>query len=342
MKARIVYQALLFFNSTLLYSLAIRSTDSRDLLFFSAFIAALSLLACLAMQLSITQFQSAIGLLKVASIVLLLWVCLRSGISPPAIALGISVLVIALTHRDALVGSPSQLSIILVLAVVTATSLWLVLARLGVVNHHSKGVLLLLILPYLLTAIANRPKHFQDKTGEAQLGRLHISTLILAQLMPTASSFVMLTSVSYETNITAVAGFVMMERAVAIGGSLVSFYVRVRGTLAELALSVVAIFLLLGGSIVASTIVAAPTWLVIGTYLAAGALLAYGTISLAARYPVGMLIINGTALFALLLVTEYSARLQPIQLLAIYICPQLLLMGGLLAFASRQNAYSHQ
>lgn len=336
-KNRIVYQGLLFCNSTLLYSLAVRSTGSRDLLFFSAFITALTLITSLALQLSAVQFRGAAWLLKVVSAALLWWVCLHTGISPPATALGLSVLVIALTHRDALVGSPSSLSIVLMLVPIVATALWLTLERLGAVKHNGGGVLLLLILPYLLTAVANRPKPPRVDRNEAPFGRFHASTLILSQLLPTASSFVMLTKVSYEVKIAAVASFVLVERSNAIGGSLTSFYARVKGNLPQLALWVVPVFLVLALSIVISTAVEAPIWLIAGSYVPAGALLAYGTISLAARYPAGILVINSTALLALLLVPRHLTGLQPIQLFAVFICPQLLLMGGLLAFASHRR-----
>jgi hypothetical protein len=208
---------------------------------------------------------------------------------------------------------------------------------LGFVTPHAEAILLLLILPYLLTALANRSKRLISSKDRISSRRFHVIALILSQLLPTASSCVMLTLISYETNVTAVANFVIMERAVAIGGSLVYFYARVKENLAQLALRVVVAFLLLAGILFMSMEVSMPVWLVAGCYLAAGSLLSYGTISLAGRYARCIFAINGIALLSLLLVPRHWTGLLPVQIYAIYICPQLLLMGGVLTFACRQN-----
>jgi hypothetical protein len=338
MKARVVYQGLLFFNSTLLYSLAMRMTGSRELLFFSAFIAALSLTANLAVQLSPKQFRSAIWILKLASISLLTWVCLNTGISPSVISLIIGVLTIILTHRDALVGSPSKVAMVLVLIPIGITSLLIGLAYMQLLSIFGEEVLLLLILPYLLTALANRPKITKEIKETIPSGRFHATTLTFSQLIPTASSFVMLSLVSFETNAYALTKFVTMERAVAIGGSLIYFIARVKGDLVQLASSVIFVFLIVLTIIAISSSQDVLIWIAFTGYLLAGVLLSYGTISLGRLYPFGILAINGVALLCLLLVPSNMVGIQPVQIIAVYICPQLLLMGALLAFNKYQNA----
>lgn len=338
MKARIAYQALLFFNSTLLYSFAVRSTGSRDLLFFSAFLAALSLTANLAVQLSDSQFRSGIWGLKIASVALLTWVCLKTGIAPPAMALALGIAAVLATHRDALAGAPNRLTMVAAGApiITTAVLTMLVWGKWAAIDDEL--LLMLLILPYLLTAIASRRRAPEHRPAGVEGERLHAWTLIVSQLLPTASSFVMLTLVSYEKDATAVANFVMMERAIAIGGSLIYFYARVKGTVRPMAGAMGAGFLIILTAIFATAMRDVTGPLVAVAYLASGCLLSYGTISLGALYARGILAINGTALFGVVIASSRAPHLHPVEVLAVYICPQLLLMAGLVVFASRNNA----
>jgi len=338
MKVRIAYQALLFFNSTLLYSFTVRSTGARDLLFFSAFIAALSLTANLAVQLSDTQFRSGIWSLKIASIALLSWVCLRTGITPPAFALVLGIVTIVATQRDALVGSPRPLSLPLAGAPILVTAVWTALAWGGLIAINGDAILMLLILPYLLTALLNRRRQPANASTDSGGERIHALTLIVSQLLPTASSFVMLALVSYEKDASAVASFVAMERAIAIGGSIIYFYARAKGALGPMATWSLTAFLTSATVILASITLPLPRPLIAACYLAAGCLLSLGTISLGSRYARSILAINGAALGAILIAIGFAAGFKPIHILAIYVCPQLLLMGGLVVFASRKNA----
>lgn len=338
MRARIAYQAMLFFNSTLLYSFAVRSTGSRDLLFFSAFIAALSLVANLAVQLSDSQFRSGIWGLKIASVALLTWVCLRTGIAPPTMALVLGVAVILLTHRNALAGAPNRLSLALAGVPILATTVWTLLAWTGLLAVNGNALLLLLILPYLLTALANRRCKMGDRTLRAEGEHMHAWTLIVSQLLPTVSFLVMLTLVSYEKDATAVANFVMMERAVAIGGSLVYFYARVKGAVPPFPIFAGVAFLVTTATVSLAAVLDSAGPMIAVAYLASGCLLSYGTISLGFRYSRGILAINGVALIAVAFASSRFLTLHPVEVLALYICLQLLLMSGLVVFASRNHA----
>jgi hypothetical protein len=73
-------------------------------------------------------------------------------------------------------------------------------------------------------------------------------------------------------------------------------------------------------------------------YLAAGSLLSYGTISLGARYAGGILAINSIALLAVMFASSTFLKLQTLDVLAVYICPQLLMMSVLVVFATRKHA----
>lgn len=336
-KARVAYQAMLFFNSTLLYAFAVRSTGSRDLLFFSAFLAALSLTANLAVQLSESQFRSGIWGLKMASVAVLTWVCLNTGITPPAMALALGVSAVLVTHRDALAGAPSRLTMAAAAAPTLTTAVLTILVWGKWIVVDADLLLMLLILPYLLTALASRRRATEPRQASVAGERLHAWTLIVSQLLPTASSFVMLTLVSYEKDATAVANFVMMERAVAIGGSLVYFYARVKGKVRKMAGATGVGFLLTLTTISSAAMldVASPSIAV--AYLASGCLLSYGTISLGARYATGILAINGIALLGVAITSSRLLPLHPVDVLAVYVCPQLLLMAGLIVFASRKH-----
>lgn len=338
MKARVLYQGMFFFNSTLLYSFAIRSVGSHDLLFFSAVLAALSLVANLAVQLSASQFIGGILVLKIASITLLTWVCLRTGITPPVIALVLGIAAILATHRDALVGAPGRWSVVAASVPIAITTIWTVLAwGLGVsINGHV--ILQLLILPYLLTALVSIRRAPVDCSASGANERLRAWTLIASQLLPTASSFVMLTLLSYEKNTTAIADFVMMERATSIGGSLVYFYARTKGSVQPITRAIGRGFLFVLVTVFAFSVfeVSGPFGAMV--YLASGCLLSYGTISLGAQYSRAILAINSIALFSVVFASLSMLKLHPINVLAFYICPQLLLMSGLVIIAARNHA----
>ncbi|UDF37415.1 UNVERIFIED_ORG: hypothetical protein LHJ69_10210 [Shinella sp. XGS7] len=338
-KARVAYQAMLFFNSTLLYAFVVHSTGSRDLLFFSAFLAALSLTANLAVQLSESQFRSGIWGLKMASVAVLTWVCLNTGITPPAMALALGISAVIVTNRDALAGAPSRLTMAAAAVPTLTTAVLIVLVWGKWIAVDADLLLMLLILPYLLTALASRRGVTETRQASVAGERLHAWTLIVSQLLPTASSFVMLTLVSYEKDATAVANFVMLERAVAIGGSLVYFYARVKGAFGAMAKRWVAAFVLAAALILGSfAFVDIPSLAISACYLAAGCLLSWGTVSLGARHARGILAINAVALGAILVASGHLTGIKPVQTLAVYICPQLLLMGALVVLASRQHA----
>ena len=328
---------MLFFNSTLLYAFAFRSSGSRDLLFFSAFLAALSFTANLAVQLSESQFRSGIGGLKIASVAVLMWVWLNSGITLPAMALALGISAVLVTHRDALAGAPNRLTMAAAAAPILITAILTILVWARWIAVDADLLLMLLILPYLLTALASRRRATVRRQACVAGERLHAWTLIVSQLLPTASSFVMLTLVSYEKDAMAVANFVMMDRAIAIGGSLIYFYARVKGTVCPLPGAMGASFLLTLAAILSAAVLGFDGLPIALAYLASGSLLSYGTISLGARYAWGILAINGIALLCLAIASSRLLHLHPVDVLAVYICPQLLLMAGLIVFASRQH-----
>lgn len=338
MRARVIYQAMLFFNSTLLYSFAIRSTGSRDLLFFSAVLAALSLVANLAVQLSDSQFLSGIWGLKIASITLLTWVCLNTGITPPAMALVLGVAAILVTHRDALVGTPNRWTMVAAGGPIVITTIWTALAWGQGVSINDEIILLLLISPYLLTALVCIRRASTGCPASGASERLRAWILIASQLLPTASFFVMLTLLSYEEDATAVANFVMMERAIAIGGSLIYFYARAKGSVQPITSATSGGFLLALAAVFASAMFNVSGPLVAMAYFASGCLLSYGTIALGAQNTRGILVINSFALLAVVIASFPILKLHPINVLAVYICPQLLLMSGLVVLASRNHA----
>lgn len=338
MSVRFIYQAMLFFNSTLLYSFAVRSSGSRDLLFFSAFLVALSLVANLAVQLTDSLFRSGIWGLKIVSIALLAWVSLGAGMTPPVIALALSIAAILVTHRDALVGAPSRWAMAAAGVPILATTILIVLSWRHWITINNHIILLLLMLPYLLTALVSNQLAPTAPLSSGESGRIRAWTLIVSQLLPTASSFVMLTLLSYENDATAVANFVIAERAIAIGGSLIYFYARANGSVRPMTYASGGWFLLalLAVSTAAMFDVSSPLAAV--AYLASGSLLSYGTISLGARHPSGIFAINGVALLAVIIASSSLLKLHPMDVLAIYICPQLLLMSVLVVFASRHHA----
>ena len=338
MKVRVIYQAMLFFNSTLLYSFAIRGTGSRDLLFFSAVLAALSLVANLAVQLSDSLFRSGIWGLKIASITLLTWVCLGTGITPPTMALVLGVAAILVTHRDALVGTPSRWTMVAAGGPILTTTIWTSLAWGQGVSINDKIILPLLILPYLLTALVSIRRVSGDSPVTGASERLRAWTLIASQLLPTASSFVMLTLLSYEEDAMAVANFVMMERAIAIGGSLVYFYARANGAVRPITGPTAWGFLFALVPVFAAAMFDVSGLLIAIAYLVSGSLLSYGTISLGARHAKGILAVNGIALIAVIFASSPILNFRPLEVLAFYICPQLLLMAGLIIFTARKHA----
>lgn len=338
MTARVAYQAMLFFNSTLLYSFAVRSTGDRDLLFFSAVLAALSLVANLAVQLSDAQFRNGIWVLKIASIALLAWVSLRTGISPSVMAVVLGTAAILVTHRSALVGNPSRWTMAAAGGPIVVTTVWTTLAWGQWIAIDVRAILILLILPYLLTALVCIRRTPVDHPASEEGERHRVWILIASQLLPTASSFVMLTLLSYENDVAAVGNYVMMERSIAIGGSLIYFYARAKGTVhpitdatgGGLLLTLLIIFLAALFDVTGPLIAIA--------YLASGSLLSYGTISLGAQYARGIFAINGIALLAVVIASSPILKLHAVDILAVYICPQLLLMAGLVFFVSRKHA----
>lgn len=340
MKARFAYQAMLFFNSTLLYAFAFRSSGSRDLLFFSAFLAALSMTANVAVQLSESQFKSGIGGLKIASVAVLIWACLNSGITLPALALALGIAAVLVTHRDALAGAPNRLTMAAAGAPILITAALTILVWGKWIAVDADLLLMLLILPYLLTALASRRRATVRREAGVAGERLHAWTLIVSQLLPTASSFVMLTLVSYEKDAMAVANFVTMERAIAIGGSLIYFYARVKGAVRPMPRAMGSSFLLALAAILSAAMLGFDGLPIALAYLASGCLLSYGTISFGARYAWGILAINGIALLCLAIASSRLLHLHPVDVLAVYICPQLLLMAGLIFFTSRQHDQS--
>lgn len=329
---------MLFFNSTLLYTFAVQSSRSRDLLFFSAVLAALSLVSNLAVQLSDSLFRSGIWGMKIVSIALLAWVSLRAGITPPVMALALGVAAILLTHRDALVGFPSRRTMLAACGPIVVTTVWLVLSWSRWVPINDHAILLLLISPYLLTALVRTRRTQADQHISAEIEHFRAWMLIVSQLLPTASSFVMLTLLSYENDPTVVANFVMSERALAIGGGLIYFYARANGSVRPMSDATAGVFLLILLAVLAAAISRVPTPLIAVAYFASGILLSYATISLGARYATGILSINGIALIAVILASSTLFNFRPIDVLAVYICPQLLLMSGLVIFASRKHA----
>ena len=338
MTARFVYQAMLFFNSTLLYAFAVRSTGSRDLLFFSAVLAALSLVANLAVRLSDSLFRSGIWALKIASIALLAWVSLRTGINPPLIALLLGVAAILVTHRNAVVGAPSRWTMAAAGGPIVCTAVLTVLAWDQWIEISDRAILLLLILPYLLTALVSTRLPPVDSPASGERERIRAWTLIASQLLPTASSFVMLTLLSHENDVRIVANFVMLERAIAIGGSFIYFYARGKGSVRPTTNATVIGLLLVLVTIFAAAMFDVPGPLIAAAYLASGSLLSYGTISLGAQYAGGIFAINGIALVAVVIASFPILKLHAVDVLAVYICPQLLLMAGLVLFGSRKNA----
>jgi hypothetical protein len=336
--AKVIYQAMLFFNSTLLYSFAVRSTGSRDLLFFSAILAALSLVANLAVQLSDSQFQSGIWVLKIASIGLLIWVSLRTGITPSVVAVVLGIAAILVTHRNALVGAPSRWTMVAAGGPIVCTAILTVLVWGQWIEISDRYILLLLILPYLLTALVSTRLPLVDSPVSGERGRIQAWTLIASQLLPTASSFVMLTLLSHENDVKIVANFVMMERAIAIGGSLIYFYARAKGLVRSMTNATVAGLLLVLSTIFVAAMFDVSGPLIAVAYLASGSLLSYGTISLGAQYAGGIFAINGIALVAVVIASFPILKLHAGDVLAVYICPQLLLMAGLVIFGSRKHA----
>ncbi|VVE49269.1 hypothetical protein PCE31106_04572 [Pandoraea cepalis] len=334
MVQRLVYQSAFFANNTLIYAMIAHSHPGKGLLFFSLFLAAMSLRANLGLQLRNFGCTWCEWVVRLASLLIFVASSRSVSFEHQALTFITIVLVVAFFPTRLLLEPPS-----LVKSVIIVTSIG-ISAGLVVVDYLGLGSpriatqlwLPLLLAPYVVAMGFGLTGNTQAKIEEGVMSpsRLKTSALLLiisGQLIPVLSGTMLVVLAAGFDSAQKVGNYIAMERSLAIGGTLAYFAARV-----ALPKNLPVLLRWLAGFVVASGIAwtcHTSPWVAIPGLFSAGVFLSLSTIALNRSGGERRVFIANTIAFcALFSVWALSAgpMLGASVLMVVYILPQLLVL----------------